>query len=390
MARVASIAFTRYDSDPRVRRMAESLAASGHEVTVIALGEDGGSQDRQVDGVRVLGLAISQYRGTSLFRYLWQYVLFVVLAAWRLAGMHLRRRFDVVHANNLPDFVVFAALPAKLLGARVILDIHDPMPELFVSKMGEAGFVVRVIEWVERISIRFADLVISVHEVQLETLLGRGQNPAKFAVIQNVPDERRFPRGAARPRPAGDDPVIVYHGLIAPRLGLDVAVRAMELVRKVVPGARLVLIGDGDGSGEVLRLIGELGLEDAVEFEPGFIPVDQLLPRLVVADIGVVPARIDPFTANMLPTKLLEYVTLGIPAVCSDLPAVRRYFRPDQVLMVRPDDPEELARALIELCQDPEGRLEQAKRAMDFLDEINWETESTRYRRLVEELSARR
>jgi glycosyltransferase involved in cell wall biosynthesis len=290
----------------------------------------------------------------------------------------------------MPDFIVFAALPLKLVGVPVVLDIHDPMPELFESKFGSSAQVlVRIVTWVEGLSVRFADRVISVHDIQLQTLLSRGYPPGKFLIVQNVADERHFPRAVALDTIADSESIIVvYHGLIAPRLGLDIALRAMAKVRTETDGVRLVLIGDGDGAPQISSMIDELDLSDVVDFQQGFIPIEQLQPKLSQARIGIVPARVDPFTRNMLPTKLVEYVTLGIPVICTELPAVRHYFGDDQITMIPPDDPDALAAAIIELVWDPERRLRQATRALRFVDEHGWETQRERYRSLVDSLVA--
>ena len=388
MARIASIAFTHYDSDPRVRRMATSLADRGDEVVAVVLRNEGQSRVRSVDGVEVVGIHIRQYRGGNPIAYLAQYLAFFFAAMFELTRLHLRKRFDLVHANNMPDFIVFAALPLKLSGVPVVLDIHDPMPELFESKFGASGgFLIRLVAWVENLSVRFADRVISVHDIQLQTLLSRGYPPEKFIIVQNVADERHFPRAIALDTAVEPDPItVVYHGLIAPRLGLDIAVSAMAKVRAETDSVNLVLIGDGDGAPEIRRLIDELDLGDVVDFQQGFIPIEELLPKLSLARIGIVPARVDPFTRNMLPTKLVEYVTLGIPVICTELPAVRHYFGDDQIVMIPQEDPEALAAAIVELVWDPERRRRLATRALGFVDEHGWDRQREKYLSLVDSL----
>jgi glycosyltransferase involved in cell wall biosynthesis len=368
--------------------MATSLAERGDDVVAVVLRHEVQARVRTIDGVDVVGIRIRQYRGGNALAYLAQYLAFFFAALFVLTRLHLRKRFDLVHANNMPDFIVFAALPLKLGGTPVVLDIHDPMPELFESKFGSSGrFLVRLVAWVEHLSVRFADRVISVHDIQLQTLLSRGYSPEKFIIVQNVADERHFPRAIALDTTAGPEPItIVYHGLIAPRLGLDIAVRAMAKVRVETDGARLMLIGDGDGAAQITNLIEELDLSEVVDFQRGFIPIEELLPKLSQARIGIVPARVDPFTRNMLPTKLVEYVTLGIPVICTELPAVRHYFGDDQIVMIPSEDPEALSTAIIELVKDPERRRRQATRALRFVDEHGWARQREEYWSLVDSL----
>ena len=75
--------------------------------------------------------------------------------------------------NNIPDFFVFCALLPKLMGAKVLLDIHDPMPNTFASKFksGENGFFFKLLLWQERLSAAFADQVLTVHDPVKEYVL---------------------------------------------------------------------------------------------------------------------------------------------------------------------------------------------------------------------------
>ena len=387
--RIASVAFTNYDADPRVRRMSEALVERGDAVTAITLMQDGKPRQRSVSGVDVLGIDMPQYRGTSVRAYLAQYIRFLFAAMWLLTKLHLRNRFDVVHVNNMPDFLVFAALPAKVLGAKVILDLHDPMPELYAAKFGgnEQHPVVRAVTVVERTSIAFADRAISVQQVHIDTFVSHGSKRNRFVEVQNAADTRLFPVGGAVERPDDGLVRIVYHGTMAPRLGLDTLLLAADALRDRHPDMRVLLIGDGDDSDRLLQIIEERSLGGIVAFEPKFIPVEDLLPHLQTCDIGVVPAGLDPFTSSMLPSKLLEYVALGIPTACADLPAVRRYFVEDELALFPPGDVKALSYALDGLITDKAHRLAQAKRAMRFLDEHGWPQERQRYLDLIDELA---
>ncbi len=386
--RVASIAFTNYDADPRVRRMSEALAERGDEVVAITLRQPGKPASRTMSGVRVEGINVEQYKGANIAAYMLQYVRFVFAAMWMLTRMHLRQRFDIVHVNNMPDFLVFSALPARLLGARVILDLHDPMPELWAAKFGGNGRhpAVRVITGVERLSVGFADKAISVQQAHIDTFVSHGNPRPKFVEVQNAADTRLFPVGAALESKPRRPRRIVYHGTMAPRLGLDTLLVAADDLRTTHSNFEVVLIGDGDDSDRLEAIIDERQLNDVVLFQRGFIPVEDLLAELEIASIGVVPAGLDPFTSTMLPSKLLEYVTLGVPTVCADLPAVRRYFDDTQLVYFPPGDSAALAEGLRLLLDDENLRVSRATSAMRFLDAHGWPKERQRYLALIDEL----
>lgn len=390
MARIASIAFTHYDSDPRVRRMAEALAERGDDVTALVLKGKDVPRRRTVAGVEVIGIPIPRYRGTSNLAYAAQYAAFFAAAGAVVTTLHARKPFDVIHVNNMPDFMVFSASLAKAMGSKLILDLHDPMPELYASKFdrGAEHPAVRMVAAMERASVSYADRAITVNEVMRDTFVAHGNRSDAFTIVQNVADTRYFPVGAAlEGGEAHQGTRVIYHGTMAPRLGLDVALHAVRQIADSGRDVSLTLIGDGDDAPRLERLVEELDLADRVDLRIGFVPVEELLPELLRADVGIVPAQAGPFTDTMVPSKLLEYITLGIPSICSDLPAVRHYFDADQVTLVPPGDAEALAAAITTLADDPEGRRQQAERALKFLDRYNWETERRRYFDLVDELA---
>src|SRR5262245_13386436 len=131
--RAAVVVFSYYPMDPRPRRAAEALVKEGMTVDVICLREDGASPPREtVGGVNVRRLPLQRRRGGAL-GYVVQYLTFLVVSAAILAARSLKRRYHLVHVHNMPDILVVSALIPKGLGARVILDLHDPMPELMTT-----------------------------------------------------------------------------------------------------------------------------------------------------------------------------------------------------------------------------------------------------------------
>jgi glycosyltransferase involved in cell wall biosynthesis len=388
MAHVAMVAFTHYHSDPRVRREAEALADRGDAVDVICLRGREHPRREVVDGVNIWGAYSPRYRGPHPALYGLQYLVFLLVAMFALVRLHRGNRVDVVQVHTLPDFMVFCAMPLAWRGVPVILDMHDLMPELYADKFGGAGNLVRVLQWVERASIRFADRVIVVTHPHRRVLVDRGDPADKIVVVHNMPDPSRFPLQSPRARSRSTDGRIrfVYHGTIAARHGLDVAVMATDIARRELPGVELLIIGDGDAADQVERLIEELDLHDQVTLSRGFVPVEELLPRLLECDAGVVPVIDGPFTQYMLPTKLLEYSALGMPTICTSLAAVLEYFDENQVALVPSGDVEALAAAMVELGSDPDRAAALAIGAASFFGSHGWETEQQRHRDLVDEL----
>ena len=134
--RICMIAYTHYRYDPRVRRAAEAFASRGDTVDFISLSEDSTSDEETINRVRITPLGLGKYRGSNVGNYVFGYIRFLLAASWTVMRRHLQNRYDVIYVHTMPDFMVFASLPAKLMGAKVILDVHDTMPELWQSKFG--------------------------------------------------------------------------------------------------------------------------------------------------------------------------------------------------------------------------------------------------------------
>jgi glycosyltransferase involved in cell wall biosynthesis len=374
--RICMVAYTQYRSDARPRREAEALVGRGDEVDFIALGEGGGREER-VEGVSLVELASTRYRGASALAYLESYGSFFLRALAELTRRHTRRHYDVVQVHTMPDFMVFTAALVKPLGVKVVLDVHDTMPELYQSKfgIGPNHLLSRALEWQERLSCAFADRVICVHGPHKELLVRRGVPAQKITVILNVPDPRVFgaPSDGFEIARSGP-PRLVYHGTIAERLGLDVALRALRRVLSRFPEARFDIIGTGDYAARTHELIRELELSDAVHFADRQFPLAEIPGLVAGATLGIVPNRNDPATRMMLPVKLLEYAHLGIPAVAPRLPAITHYFGDDALAFYEPGDARSMSGAICDALADPEGSARRRHAASAFARRHAWDT----------------
>lgn len=380
-----------YPEDPRVRREALALRDAGHAVSVLCLRQPGQPARDVVEGIAVRRLPVRHRRGGAA-RYVAEYAAFMALAtAWvtaaaaraRLAG----RPLDVVQVHTMPDALVFCAAFARALGSRVVLDLHEVMPELYAStfKLPLDHPLPRALGAIEQAAIRFADASLAVSEPVLARYVARGASREAFTLVMNAPDPRWFHRGWRAGRHGGGRR-IVSHGTLVERYGFDVLLRALV----DVPGATLDVLGEGEARPGLERLARELGLTGRVAFA-GHVPLERVAERVAAADVGVVANRSTPFTDLVVPTKLLEYVALGVPAVVARTPAVEAYFPSDAVRYVVPGDPVDLAGALRDLLGD---RAEQVRMvaAADaaFMARFGWPVMAARYVARIESLAADR
>ena len=167
---------------------------------------------------------------------------------------------------------------------------------------------------------------------------------------------------------------IVYHGTIAKRLGLDIAVRAFAKALPSCPGARLEIYGDGDAGDDLAAQIKASGVEDEIYFSKKIFRVESIAEKIQGAAVGLIPNRRDVATDYMLPVKLLEYVHLGIPVIAPRLLAIQYYFSTDQVEYYEPGDVDELAACICRLYAEPGKRTELARNGAEFARKFHWDT----------------
>jgi len=381
------IALTDYPGDQRVRREAEALVARGDEVDVISPLTPSIGSRRSIDGVNLHPTGrLRRDEKLGFAEYLSRDLAFLIRATVKALRLHRRRPYDVMHVHTMPDYLVLAALGPKLMGAKVVLDLHDLVPELFASKfgVGDTATIVRVTKVVERACVRLADHALAVHEPHLGALVDHGNPRDKFTIVMNAPDPRLFTRRTGGP--PGPSFTLIYHGTISTRHGLDVAVRAVALARKSYGDIRLEIVGDGDGVAALRPLVADLGLGDAVAITEGRFPAEELQPLFERASAGVVPLSHDVFTRYMLPVKLLEYVSLGLPVICSRTDTVQAYFDETMVAFVEPGSDEDLAEKIVALRADEAQRRRLVANAGAFLDEHSWMRERDRYYAVIDSL----
>ncbi|MBE0591655.1 MAG: glycosyltransferase family 4 protein, partial [Gemmatimonadales bacterium] len=344
-----------------------------------------------VDGVRVVRLPMGRRRG-SRARYLVEYSAFLLLAfvtVWRLAR---RCRYAIAHVHTLPDFLVFAAAPARWYGAKLLLDLHEITPEFYQQKYGvpDSHRVVRLLQRVEQASIRYADAAITVNEPLRERFVARGTPPTKVSVVMNAADEQIFPPGSSAYVNGGEPPdrfALVYHGSLLPIYGLELAVRAIAAVRTRWP-YRLVLYGSGEGEAQIVATARSLGFEDRLEMR-GPVAHERIAGILKAAGGGIVPTLPGPMLDLSLSNKLLEMAWTGLPVIAAGLPSYRRYFDDDSMLFFQPGDRESLADALrrfASLTDSERGAL--GRRAAEAAARISWSEEVKKYLRLVNATAA--
>lgn len=383
--RLCMIAYTDYEVDARVVRMAEAARDAGYGVDLLTPRRQGAQSKANEDGLNHYRLFTKLYRGGSRSRYVISYLAFFVQCLGFVTALHLIRRYRLVHVHNMPDFLVFTAAAAWALGARIILDIHDPMPELYAVKFPGGGkrFAYRLLRLQERWSAAFSSKILAVHEPLKKYLVKSGLDAAKIAVVTNFPDGRIF---LPRPRKVRSSQLrIIYYGTIDFRFGLE---DILEAVAPLIAKRQfcLKIVGKGDCENHLKRLIHNLNLKDSVDFENRLYPLRQIPALVADFDLGLAPYRINPATQFMLPVKFVELLAMGVPAITVANVAVRRYFDQSLYFAYDPERMDTFTKQVALILDHPELLDEKRRTILAQRERFLWASEERKYHQVLGDL----
>jgi glycosyltransferase involved in cell wall biosynthesis/peptidoglycan/xylan/chitin deacetylase (PgdA/CDA1 family) len=389
--KICMVAYTPYEGDNRVRRYAETLAKRGDQVDVIAIsGAHLGTQEqvKEVNGVTVYRIQHRKHDERNKWTYAWRLLRFLIRSSAALTRLHKRNRYDVIHIHNMPDFLVFAAWYPKLNGAKLILDIHDVVPELFANKFRSKfkSAYDRLLKAIEKLSANFVDHVIVSNHLWHETVVARSVPEGKCSVLINHVDPEMFSRHA-RTRTDGKF-IVLFPGSFQWHQGLDIAIGAFARFKTKVPNAEFHLYSGAGGNLEMdlRRLVRQLDLDESVKFCGG-ISLDQMAQVIANADLGVVPKRADSFGNEAYSTKIMEFMSQGVPVVVSRTKVDTFYFEEGDVHFFRSGDSQAMAEAMLDVFDDKDLRQSLITRGYEYVERYGWDQKKKEYLDLIDSLS---
>jgi glycosyltransferase involved in cell wall biosynthesis len=380
--------------DRRVWLESRSLHAVGYDVTVVCPKGPGDPSYAEIDGISVY-----KYRpyspGGSKASFVVEYVYSFLLTAWLALRARRRGRFVALQACNPPDiFWPLALLLRRLDGTRFVFDHHDLCPELYESRFAGAPRLPYLgLRWLERRTHRVADHVIATNESYRHVALTRsGKQADDVTVVRTGPDPERL-------RPVAADPglrrgrryLVAYLGVMGPQDGVDVVVRAADLIVNTWgrQDVAFVLVGGGDCYAELVQMRDAAGLADHVTFT-GRVPDPDVAAVLSTADVALCPDPKNPLNDVSTMNKTMEYMAFGLPVVAFDLRETRVSAQ-DAAVYVDPDEGVEgFARAVLDLLADPARRAAMgAYGRARIVDELSWRHQEERYLRVYADVVGR-
>lgn len=292
--------------------------------------------------------------------------------AWKAYRAH---RFRIIHLCNPPDLLFAVAWPFKLLGVRVIFDVHDLWPEMFEAKFRKRNLLYWAVRFAQWLNYKCADVVLATNETNRRAALENGgKDPARVFLVRTAP---KIPNTALAPNPdlkKGRRYLVGYVGVMGSADGVNLLLDAAaavvhEMGRKDI---QFLLMGDGPEYSDLLALRDKLKLTEFVDM-PGWAYNDFLFSALKTIDLGVTCDIPNAYNHSCTMNKVLEYMAFAKPQVSFDLVETRASAL-DAGVYVSEVSARKLGEAIVRILDDEQGRAAMGQRGHERLHrELNWD-----------------
>ena len=381
------VVFSHYPEDPRVRREAEALEEKGYIIDVFCLNRVNQKKKETYGNISVHRSSVPRTRSGKI-NYLLEYFSFLILMIFIVAAYFIIKKYKIIHVHNMPDILALIGAFPKLFGAKIILDLHDPTPEVYMSKYGinKDHKMIKFLISLEKLSINLADKVLTPNIAFKELFVSRGNIAEKIEIVMNSPNESIFPeKPIAHKHSKGSKFSIIYHGSIVERHGLYDALLSIKSLRNKIPELVLNIYGDGDYKEKLVQEINALNLNNIVFFH-GFLRQEKLVDKILESDLGIIPNRRNPFTEVNLPTRIFEYLCMGKPVIVPETKGIKDYFTDDSLLFFESGNSRSLAEMIYKVYSDPKNYKTIISKGIQIYKKFTWRAQKKHFTKIVSNL----
>lgn len=379
-----------YPIDPRVRRQAEKLEKDGYNVDILCVDIYNSPEVERYGSVTAYRV-LKYTRHEDQLNYFIFSIKFFLACFIKLQSLFKEKKYKLIQVHNMPDYHIFIGFIQKVFfRVPLVLDIHDLTVDLFQEKWTskKTRFMLPVVKFIERVSCKFSDQVLTVTQECVNLLVKRGTGRDKIGLILNSANEELFEFDKSREfKVIKSGLKLFYHGTVGDRFGIHTVIEALPAIIEKIPQTKFIVYGKYDASYErqIKELIIKLGLSEAVEFNQTE-PIEKIIELIMTKDIGVVPYIASDYMHLSLSTKAFEYIASGLPVVSSRLRSMESIFRESSVSFFEPGSSIDFANKVIELCNNPELRKSQIISAYDDLQKVSWNVVSENYSNIITQL----
>jgi len=375
-----------YDFPPdiRVEKEAKTLIANNHRLFLICTDYSGNPEKEEVQGITV-------FRIPSLFknkRVLWFFSSFLliryILLPLKILSICYNHKIHVFHVHDLP-FALPSIILAKILGKKVIFDMHENYPEMIeYSLKKQKNIFFRYISHIkistykleEFLSLKLVDRIICIVEEQREIITKKGAKDKKIIVVLNVIDFDELKNLSIDKKEGVDKFLIIYVGGFSFHRGLETLVNAAPIVVRDIPKALFILIGKGAAENDLKDLTADLNMKDKVVFM-GWLPFEKAMEYVIESDVCAIPYIRTIQTEFSLPYKLTQYMYFSKPVITSDVKSLKRIMEETKAgITFHAGDHVDLAKKIVYLYRNKEFKDKLGKNGRKAVEEkYNWNME---------------
>lgn len=371
-----------YPQDVRVRKEVNVLLDAGHEVCVFCLKGENQKEEESNGALTIRRTFLEKKRGNKL-RYIFEYLTFFLRAKKFLKNRINTTKIDVVHIHTLPDFLIFAATFLKKKNVKLVLDMHEIMPEFYASKFGLSMShpIIRFLKLLERKSMNAAVRTITVNDSIKELFVSRAKLKVPPVVIMNTCNEETHPKFNKK---QSEKFVAIYHGSLTSTYNLQFAIKSIHAIKDKLPGFEFHIYGTGSDEEKLKSLIQQLDIGQIVKLM-GLVSSDKIPEILSEVKLGVLPMKKDVMLDLSFSNKLAEYVHYNIPVLCTKLKAVSYYFPDNSLLYFDSENESDFCKKLLDAYLNYDTILEMAAKARKSYENISWDVMKNRLTELYNE-----
>lgn len=330
-----------------------SLFNAGYEVCLIALE----SQTCVPNGVEVISIPKPTHR--------WERFFLTTYAVYRIA---LQQRADYYHFHD-PEFLPFALL-LKLLGKKVIYDIHEDLPRLLLFRAWIPSSVLKLLCWAvekfENFAARHFDALVCATDTIAKRFSALHK---KVVVVRNYPVLANFDLHVVHQHFSGKN--FCYIG------GISQARGTYEMVLAAASAEVELLLAGPFEHEKLFSQTQQMPEWKRVEYL-GVLNKEEVRKVLARSLAGLVLFLPAPNHINAIPNKMFEYMAAGLPIIASHFPLWNEIIQKYQCgISVNPHDVHEIAQAMKWVVEHPTEAKRMGENGREAVAKhCNWENES--------------
>lgn len=360
-----------YFDNPRVFRDANTLSSAGYNVDVVCMNKGQEKIFEKTKNLNIYRIPLKHRRGGTLM-YVVEYSIFLLSAFILISLLFTWKRYLLVEAINVPDSLVFTAIIPKIFGAKIVLAMPEPAPELFIALGKKSRFIKNILKHIQLLSCKFSDLILPVTSAMKDYLAKQGIPKKKMIVILNVPDDSIFDADNSLNNHTNGTFNLIYSGSILKRFGLGVVISSFPYLIKEIPNIKLDVYGTGEFKSEAEALVRELKLESYIKFH-GFINFKSVPEVIKNTTVCLVPILKNDYSELVQTHKMYESISCGKPVVITRINSFLECFDENQVSYFESGNNKDLADKIIELYKYPDKRIEMAEKAFCQFQKYKWQ-----------------